>query len=382
MHLAIVSHACVTDINQQVYAEIEKMGHQVDLIVPSNFIAPGLANQPISVKRWPSFKGRILEYPIYFNKSIPLHFYKRSLKKFFLNSKPDAVYVAEEPYSISCFQALNSALPHTKAIGFYSAQNIKKDYPYMFRKMEQFVYEHSSLAVSISKDVTKVLRDKGFKNKVCEMPLGVDEEHFIISSQLREETRKRLNIPIEGFVIGYAGRMVKEKGIDLLIRSFEFIQRQKSNTYLLLVGRGPLLESMKKLTSKMEIKHKVFFIDDAAHSEMPKWFNCMDVHVLPSITMPNWREQFGRVLIEAAACGIPSIGSSSGEIPFVLESLGMNSVFQEGQETQLANEILNASQKRTRSEDIRKITIGKYGNKGIANQLINAFEEVILEEIR
>lgn len=77
MHLVVISHACVTDINQQIYAEMEKMGHKVDLIVPSNFIAPGLTDKPISVKRWPAFSGRILQIPIYFNKSIPLHFYKK-----------------------------------------------------------------------------------------------------------------------------------------------------------------------------------------------------------------------------------------------------------------------------------------------------------------
>lgn len=377
MHLVVISHACVTDINQQIYAEIEKMGHQVDLIVPSNFIAPGLADRPISVKRWPQFGGRILEVPIYFNKSIPLHFYKKRFKQFFENSNPDAVYVAEEPYSLSCFQVLRSALPYTKAIGFYSAQNIKKNYPFLFRRMEKYVYKHSSLAVSISEDVTTVLREKGFQNKICEVPLGVDEEYFIVSPELRVEARREVNIPSNAFVVGFAGRIVKEKGVDLLIKAYSSVYKRKDNMYLLIVGRGPLLEEMKQLAIELGVSERVKFISSAIHSEMPKWFNCMDVHVLPSITMPNWREQFGRVLIEAAACGVPSIGSSSGEIPNVMDKLGMKSIFQEGEISQLTNEIIKASEDKNDNNTIRTFTIEKYGNKGVAAQLINAFEAII-----
>ena len=377
MHLVVISHACVTDINQQIYAEMEKMGHKVDLIVPSNFIAPGLADKPIEVKRWPEFSGRILQIPIYFNKSIPLHFYKKGLKQFFTNNHPDAVYVAEEPYSLSCFQILKSALQYTKAIGFYSAQNIKKDYPFLFRKMESYVYNHSSLAVSISEDVTAVLREKGYRNQICQVPLGVDEEHFHVSVELRTEARKEANIPSNSFVIGFAGRLVKEKGVDLLIKAYSSIYKEIGNMYLLIVGRGPLIDELKKLAIELGVKDKVIFVNNAIHSEMPKWFNSMDVHVLPSITMPNWREQFGRVLIEAAACGVPSIGSSSGEIPIVLDSLGMRSVFREGEIDQLANEILKAAQETSNSLDIRKFSISKYGNKGIASKLVSAFEKVI-----
>ncbi|WP_031536186.1 glycosyltransferase [Bacillus sp. MB2021] len=377
MHLVVISHACVTDINQQIYAEMEKMGHKIDLIVPSNFIAKGLTDKPISVKRWPGFSGRILQIPIYFNKSIPLHFYKKRFKQFFENNRPDAVYVAEEPYSLSCFQILKSALQYTKAIGFYSAQNIKKDYPFLFRKMERYVYEHSSLAVSISKDVTAVLRDKGYQKHICQVPLGVDEDHFHISEDLRAEARREANIPSNSFVIGFAGRLVKEKGVDLLIKAFKSIYKEISNMYVLIVGRGPLISELKKLATELGVEENIVFINNAIHSEMPKWFNGMDVQVLPSITMPNWREQFGRVLIEAAACGVPSIGSSSGEIPIVLDSLGMENVFEEGNINQLGNEIIRLAQKTRNSSDIREFSIDKYGNKGIAAKLVSAFEKVM-----
>ncbi len=51
---------------------------------------------------------------------------------------------------------------------------------------------------------------------------------------------------------------------------------------------------------------------------MPDQLRRMDLLVLPSLTRPNWKEQFGRVLMEAMACQVPVLGSDSGEIPYVI----------------------------------------------------------------
>jgi glycosyltransferase involved in cell wall biosynthesis len=67
---------------------------------------------------------------------------------------------------------------------------------------------------------------------------------------------------------------------------------------------------------------------------MPGYLNGLDVLVLPSRTRPNWKEQFGRVLIEAMACGVPVIGSDCGEIPGVIGDAGL--IFREGSVAELA----------------------------------------------
>ena len=59
------------------------------------------------------------------------------------------------------------------------------------------------------------------------------------------------------------------------------------------------------------------------HDKVPEYLNAMDLLVAPSQTTPWWKEQFGRMLIEAMACGVPVIGSDSGEIPYVIGDAGM-----------------------------------------------------------
>ena len=78
----------------------------------------------------------------------------------------------------------------------------------------------------------------------------------------------------------------------------------------------------------MGIGERVDFLGQRASTQMPDVYPTFDVLVLPSLTRPNWKEQFGRVLIEAMACGVPVIGSDSGEIPNVIGDAGL--IFPEG----------------------------------------------------
>ena len=59
------------------------------------------------------------------------------------------------------------------------------------------------------------------------------------------------------------------------------------------------------------------------HPEVPGYLNAMDLLMAPSQTTNHWREQFGRMLIEAFACGVPVIASDSGEIPHVVDDAGI-----------------------------------------------------------
>ena len=64
-------------------------------------------------------------------------------------------------------------------------------------------------------------------------------------------------------------------------------------------------------------------VTGVSHSEVPRYLNAMDVLCAPSQTTAHWREQFGRMIIEAFACGVPVIGSDSGEIPQVVGNAGV-----------------------------------------------------------
>jgi len=119
--------------------------------------------------------------------------------------------------------------------------------------------------------------------------------------------------------------MVEEKGLNDLIDALEHLPTE---VHLALVGEGPFREALEARIAAQGRERQVSFLGPKPLAGLPEVMNALDVLVLPSRTTQRWKEQFGRVIIEAQACGIPVIGSSSGAIPEVIGEGGL--VFPEG----------------------------------------------------
>jgi glycosyltransferase involved in cell wall biosynthesis len=99
---------------------------------------------------------------------------------------------------------------------------------------------------------------------------------------------------------------------------------------LLLFGDGPLRREIERVSPHVTV------VPNLAHEQMSEAYSAIDLLVLPSRTTSHWKEQFGRVLVEALSCGVPVVGSDSGEIPWVIHSTGGGCVFPEGDVAALA----------------------------------------------
>ncbi len=124
--------------------------------------------------------------------------------------------------------------------------------------------------------------------------------------------------PERPFTVGFFGRLVEEKGVDVLI---DALGRLGGEWRALIVGAGPDAERLKAQAAAHG--DRITFREQVPSVEMPSLYQQVDVLVLPSLTRPNWKEQFGRVLVEAMASGVPVIGSDSGAIPDVIGDAGL-----------------------------------------------------------
>ncbi|MCL4504423.1 MAG: glycosyltransferase family 4 protein [Chloroflexi bacterium] len=252
--------------------------------------------------------------PLRMNGSFHLHYYP-ALARELARLRPDILHIDEEPYNLATYLALRAAQAcHAKTVVF-SWQNILRQYPPPFRWMEHYVLAHVDSLIAGSASARTVMRAKGYQSDAPVIPqFGVDTEVFL------PKTRTKKGDGNTPFTIGYAGRLVREKGIDVILQALAGLPEQ---IHAVIVGAGDQAEPLHMVAEKLHIGERVRFLPPVPSAQMPDVYSNLDVLVLPSRSQPNWKEQFGRVLIEAMACGIPVIGSRCGEIPNVIADAGL-----------------------------------------------------------
>jgi glycosyltransferase involved in cell wall biosynthesis len=246
------------------------------------------------------------------------HLY-RDVGDFIDRARPDLVHIDEEPYSAVTAQIARQCRHRSIPCCFFAWQNIRKRIPPPFGILRSYVFRTARGGIAGTAAAAEVLRSWGWRGPLAIIPqFGVDPERFRPDAMARARIRERLEAGTR-FVLGYGGRLVTEKGVHLLIPAVA----SNRNVMLLLVGDGPERQRLLEAARSAGIADRVHVTGHIASREMPEWLNAMDALVLPSLTGRGWMEQFGRVLVEAMACGVPVIGSRSGEIPAVIGEAGV-----------------------------------------------------------
>jgi len=269
--------------------------------------------------------GRV-GWPGYENRA----FFRGGLGAAIRRTRPQVLHLWEEPFSVIALQALTLAslwAPRARAI-FFSSDNLSRGFHYAYRPsafyaaVERYTYRRCVAGTAVSGEVVEVLRDKGFREPIEVIPHGVDLEDYPVEPRAG---RARARFGLAPPVVGFAGRLLHQKGVDLLLRAFARLTTPGPS--LVIVGEGPERASLERLAAELEVLNRTRFLPLVRHEEVPGLLAAIDVLVLPSRTLPKLKEQFGRILIEGMAAGCVTVGSSSGAIPEVLGGGGL--VFEE-----------------------------------------------------
>jgi len=294
---------------RRVEALCELPGVEVTLLTPPWWVEEG---RRIDVPRSAPWRvGRTV-----FSGNGTRHVYLSGMVEALRAAQPDVIDLYEEPFSLVALQTLvlRNLLAPSAAIVFYSAVNVHRQWRWPYRWIERMVFIHADGAHVPNRDVAPILRAKGFPGQkpVAVIPLGVDPDHFEIATPmaLRGIPRPR---------IGFVGRLEPVKGLDVLLDAFARLTTPAS---LVIAGDGS--ERARLQTRSGPLEARVRIIPPIPYEDMPAFLKSLDILVLPSVTiLPQHREQFGRVLVEAMAAGVAVIGSSSGAIPEVIGDAGL-----------------------------------------------------------
>lgn len=313
MRVLMVSKACVVG---QYQVKLEELARHPDLeltVVVPPYWRDERGITPLERAHTNGYE--LVVAPIRFNGQFHLHYYP-TLSKTIECTKPDIVHIDEEPYNVATWLAMRAAKRSGAKALFFTWQNLKRDYPPPFSTIESFVIRSADRAIVGSETAGRVLRSKHFAGPISVIPqFGVDPDVFLPATGESGPT----------FRISYVGRVVSEKGIDLLVRAAAGLD---GDWELHILGGGPDGRRLENIARELGVNARVRFDPMRLSAEMPDYYRSLDVVVLPSVSQPNWQEQFGRVLIEAMSCAVPVVGSTCGEIPNVVGDAGL--IFPEG----------------------------------------------------
>jgi glycosyltransferase involved in cell wall biosynthesis len=339
MKVLMISKACVVGAYQKKLEEIARHdGVELTVVVPPEWQDE---RGSLRLERVHTSGYDLRIEPIAFNGHFHLHYYP-TLKGVMRDVQPDVVHIDEEPYNLATFRAMRSARRLGARTVVFTWQNLQRRYPPPFGWMESYVLAHTDALLTGNAEGADVWRAKGYTGPVEVIPqFGVDPDIYQrITRPSRPSKpsvllRRSARRPSQSeMVIGYIGRLVPEKGIDLLL---EAVAQLQGPWELRILGSGPERDRLEKMAQWLGILPRVSFDLPIPSTQMPYYYSGLDVLVLPSRTRPNWKEQFGRVLIEAMACQVVVVGARCGAIPEVIGDAGLT--FAEGDSADLRTQL-------------------------------------------
>jgi glycosyltransferase involved in cell wall biosynthesis len=315
--LLVVSHACVVPENQPVYGELVDRGWNLALIVPDHW-RHGYADGDFAPRVAPGLEGHVVAAPVALPGRPQRHFYRCRPGSLLRALQPRVIFVEEESYSVPAMQWAVAARRRGIPYGVQAYENLDRPLPRAARWIRSWVLPRAAFVAARSPAAADLARAWGAAGHMAVVPPAVPPW------AARPSTGPR------PFCVGFAGRLVPEKGIWDLV---EAVRSLHTPVRLLFAGDGPLRDDLRSLSLP---NAEVVVWTGLDHGGVAEAYGGMDVLVLPSRTTPTWAEQFGRVLVEALWCGVPVVGSDSGEIPWVIGATGGGLVVPEGDSRALA----------------------------------------------
>ena len=313
----MVSKACYVGSYRRKLEELAALGVDLTLVVP-----PYWRTGDKLAYRAPGYDHgyRIVEENPVLNGNFHLHFY-RGLPALLREVRPDLVHIDEEPYDLVTLHTLRAARAVNAKSVFFTWQNIDRNYTPPFGWIERYVLSKVNGAIAGNQDAARILRRKGYQRPLYVIPqFGIDPDIFC------PDTTQAFT-PISEqrpFRIGFAGRLVPEKGLSTLLAA---CTRLTGAWELTFVGAGPHQAGLEAEAASLGVAGRVRFLGGVPSDRVADHVRSLDVLVNPSLTLrrgkTQWKEQFGRSIAEGMACGIPVVGSDSGEIPHLIGDGGL-----------------------------------------------------------
>ena len=342
--ILVISHACFTAINRNVYHLFQESGWKLEIVVPQSLPFPSGTRKADP----PQAKDPVIHF-LNLEGTNPRIYQFKGLEEILLQTNPKIILLDNDPVSRMALQLGKWAKKNNRRLYCISNDNLPLDVfsnvsrrglkalPATVVKRTLLIQTRKLLSgvFVINTDGQQIFQKEGYRN-VIHMPLGFDPVFFFPDEVSGTEIRKKFGL--KGKVIAYFGRLTKEKGIHVLIGALQELQEFE---WQLMMDEFDEYASgyHQEINRKIQdagLADRIVFVKPS-HFEIPAYMNAADIVVVPSIRIPQWKEQYGRVAAEAMACGKHVIASETGALPELLGGYG--DLFEEGNKDQLRDTI-------------------------------------------
>lgn len=245
--------------------------------------------------------------------------------------------------------------------------------------------------ITVSQQMKQYWANLGYQSdKIDVVHNGTDLSKFQLTNNLAN-VRQQYNISEQHRVMSYVGRLDTEKGVETLIKAFALLARTEEQVTLLIAGKSIMsmnLEAahepgtskdyqhyLEQLAIDLGMKNQIRFLGHVANPTT--LYQVSDVTVVPSL----WAEPFGRVIIEAMACGTPVVASKTGGIPEILTGEFQHYLVAPGNEQDLAQTLHRVLNWRTTDPELgyrcREHVLSQFS----LAKMVDGIEEVLIKVV-
>jgi glycosyltransferase involved in cell wall biosynthesis len=330
LRLLALSPPCFRVVNRAVYRALAARGVTVELVIPRQYFVLGSLRDSEADQD----DGYVTTRLDLVGGHPRLQRFAR-LREVVRRFDPTHIYVDADPGSVLAAQAARAAprakvsaltaenLPPQSAVALGKAL-LRVNLREVINVLLKVILRHLSRrkldrVFTLSEDGTRVAQDIGYA--ATKLPLGYDTRLFTVQPETTRAVN-RTKIGLSAPTIAYFGRQVPEKGIHILLEALAQIADQPWQLLMdHFAADNAYARQLAVQIDTLGLRDRIVFFE-ASHEDMPDFMNAADLVVLPSISTPKWKEQYGRVIQEVQACGRIMVASASGSIPEVMDGHG------------------------------------------------------------
>lgn len=303
MRVLRIYHAGRDAAHRERDRALVRAGVEVTLVVPTRWPGPDAVHaEPFE----------IVELPVRRAGDVNRHRYDDpgALVGLIERLRPDVVDLHEEPFSEVTHQVLRRLGPQERVVG-YTAQNIDKRFPPPYAVWERQALARLDGLYPCSRQAASVAVGKGFRGPVQVLPLA-PSPHMTPGDQ---------RAPTGGLNLLLVGRLVPEKGVRDAVRVLA--ATADLGARLRIVGEGPEATAARALAQQLGVSDRLELLPWLDAARLAACYQQAHVVLAPSRATPTWVEQFGRMVVEAQACGAVVVAYASGSLPEVVGGAGV-----------------------------------------------------------